>query len=270
MCVNSLRKILNLPKIEKMFPEHLIINFPVNDSNKFPNKIASTLIFYSSNKGSFMQKQHQVHNLIILDESGSMESIKDTIISGFNELVQTISGMESKFPDQKHFITFVTFNGLAQKILHYMEPANLLKEINTKKYNPQASTPLYDAMGMIIKKLDLSLQDKTDYNVLVTILTDGEENASEEYSGKAIKKLVEDLKQKNWTFTYIGTDHDVENFAFSISIENTMVFQKDIEGTRDMFAKERKARENYSHKLYANRTVSDNYFDDIDEESQAK
>ncbi len=35
-------------------------------------------------------QKHQVHNLIILDESGSMESIKDTIIQGFNEIVQTI------------------------------------------------------------------------------------------------------------------------------------------------------------------------------------
>lgn len=41
-----------------------------------------------------MRKKHQVHNLIILDESGSMGSIKSTIIQGFNELVQTIQGVE--------------------------------------------------------------------------------------------------------------------------------------------------------------------------------
>lgn len=59
-----------------------------------------------------MEKRHQVHNLIILDESGSMECIKRTIIQGFNELVQTIKGIEKQFPEQEHFISFVSFNGL--------------------------------------------------------------------------------------------------------------------------------------------------------------
>ena len=87
-------------------------------------------------------------------------------------------------------------------------------------------TPLYDAIGFSVNKIKLLLDDKTDYNVLVTIMTDGEENASKEYSGSAIKKIIDDLKQKNWTFTYIGTDHDVEKFAHSISITNTLVWQK--------------------------------------------
>ena len=39
-----------------------------------------------------MDKKHQVHNLIILDESGSMETIKKMIISGFTEIVQTVKG----------------------------------------------------------------------------------------------------------------------------------------------------------------------------------
>jgi hypothetical protein len=41
-----------------------------------------------------MKNKHQVHNLIILDESGSMSSIKSSIISGFNELVQSVKGIE--------------------------------------------------------------------------------------------------------------------------------------------------------------------------------
>ena len=79
-----------------------------------------------------MEKKHQVHNLIILDESGSMSSIKETIIRGFNELVQTIKGIEKQFPDQEHFITFITFNGLGQKMLHFMDPASKLMEINSQ------------------------------------------------------------------------------------------------------------------------------------------
>ena len=208
-----------------------------------------------------MENKHQVHNLIILDESGSMNSVKKATIQGFNETVQTIKGIEKKYPEQEHFISLITFNGIAQKLLHFIDPANKLNEIDEKRYNPDASTPLFDAMGFGINKLKQVLENRKDYNVLVTILTDGEENASREYSGKAIKELIEDLKQKNWTFTYIGTDHDVEGFAKAISIENTLFYKKSDAGMRDMFDKERKAREKYSQKIRAKEDTSKDYFD---------
>lgn len=108
-----------------------------------------------------MDKKHQVHNLIILDESGSMLSIESTIIQGFNELVQTIQGIEKQFPEQEHFISFVSFNSLGQRLLHFMEPACKLRQIDDKSYNPDASTPLYDAMGFGINKLKQALDGQT-------------------------------------------------------------------------------------------------------------
>lgn len=208
------------------------------------------------------EKKHQVHNLIILDESGSMESIKNTIIQGFNELVQTIQGIEKQFPEQEHFISFITFNTLGQKLVHFIDPASKLKSIDDKSYKPSSLTPLYDAMGFGINKLKQVLENRTNYNVLVTILTDGEENASKEYSGNDIKKLVEELKLNRWTFTYIGTDHDVEKVAFSLSINNTLVFAKTDADIRDMFEKERGARAVYSKKIRFNEDTSSNYFEE--------
>lgn len=212
-----------------------------------------------------MEKKHQVHNLIILDESGSMESIKNTIIQGFNELVQTIQGIEKQFPEQEHFISFVSFNGLGQKLLHFMDPVSKLKKIDDKTYNPDANTPLFDALGFSINKLKQSLQGQNDCNVLVTILTDGEENASKEFSGSAIKELIEELKQNRWTFTYIGTDHDVEKIAISLSINNTMVFEKNETDIKRMFMKEQSSRANYSKKIRFNQDTSSNYFKEMDD-----
>lgn len=217
-----------------------------------------------------MEKRHQVHNLIILDESGSMDSIKTTIIKGFNELVQTIQGIEKQFPEQEHFISFVSFNGLGQKLLHFIDPASKLKQIDDKNYKPDASTPLFDAMGFSINKLKQSLQGQTDFNVLVTILTDGEENASKEFSGNDIKKIVEELKQNRWTFTYIGTDHDVEKFAQSLSINNSMVFAKSSKGIKDMFVKDQNARVQYSKKIRFDEDTSSNYFDDTEDDNNKK
>lgn len=215
-----------------------------------------------------MEKKHQVHNLIILDESGSMESIKNTIIQGFNELVQTIQGIEKQFPEQEHFISFVSFNGLGQKLLHFMDPVSKLKKIDDKTYNPDANTPLFDALGFSINILKQSLQGQNDCNVLVTILTDGEENASKEFSGSAIKELIEELKQNRWTFTYIGTDHDVEKIAISLSINNTMVFEKNETDIKRMFMKEQSARANYSKKIRFNQDTSSNYFKEMDDNNE--
>ncbi|MCC6752939.1 MAG: VWA domain-containing protein [Saprospiraceae bacterium] len=189
-----------------------------------------------------MEKRHQVHNLIVLDESGSMASIKASIIRGFNEVVQNIQGMEVQFPEQEHFISFYSFNGLALKEHFFNYAAKSLTQIDEKTYNPSNSTPLFDALGASINKLKKLLADQTDYNVLVTILTDGEENASEEYSGNDVKALIEELKPNGWIFTYIGTDHDVEKMADSLSINQSMVWDKSEAGMASMFAQDRHFR----------------------------
>jgi len=130
-----------------------------------------------------MEQKHKVFNLIILDESGSMESIKQATISGFNEVVQTVKGVEQQFPEQEHFISLVTFNGLGIKTLLFNEPAKKLKPIDGDKYQPDSMTPLFDAMGLSLLKMKAVTENLTDYNVLVTILTDGMENTSREFSG---------------------------------------------------------------------------------------
>ena len=207
-----------------------------------------------------METKHQVHNLIILDESGSMESIKPSIIQGFNEIVQTVKGIVKEFPEQEHFISLVTFNGIGQKILHFIDPVSKLESIDEKRYQPNASTPLYDAIGFSFAKLRQVVENLADYNVLVTILTDGEENASKEYTGVAIKKLIEELKLNRWTFTYIGADHDVEKFAASISITNTIHFQKNEANMKAMFARESNSRANYSQKIREKKDTGDDFY----------
>jgi len=209
-----------------------------------------------------MATKHQVHNLIILDESGSMNSIKNSIIQGFNEIVQTVKGIEKQYPEQEHLITLITFNGLGQKVLHFIDPVNKLEEIDASRYKPDASTPLYDAMGFSFAKLRQALENVKEYNVLVTIMTDGEENASKEYTGVAIKNLIEELKLNRWTFTYIGTDHDVEKFATSISITNTMKFEKNAKDIAAMFEREKFARSKYSEKIRAKMDLWGDFYEE--------
>lgn len=204
----------------------------------------------------------KIYNLIILDESGSMEIIKKATITGFNEVVQNIKNIEKQFPEQKHFITFVTFNGNGIKTKLDKMPVVQLDLIDENTYQPDSMTPLYDALGLSILKLRHDLAGEKNARVLVTVLTDGEENASEEFTGSQIKKMIEEQKVKGWTFTYIGANHDVEKAAISISITNTMKFEPDEESMKEMFIKENKSRVQYSQRIRDKQEKGEGFYDD--------
>jgi len=214
-----------------------------------------------------MEATQKIFNLIVLDESGSMQVIKKQIISGFNELIQTIQGTADSLPNQKHLMTMVTFNGMGMKTLFENEDVHKLQPLTSQNYQPNSSTPLYDALGDTILRLKKVTDLIPDCRVLVTVLTDGEENASREYSGQDIKNLINKLSARNWTFTYIGTEHDVEHSAVTLAITNVMKFEASTEGISEMFVKERNARNRYYNNV--NRGT-DNQTAYYDEESDAK
>ena len=190
-------------------------------------------------------KTKRVFNLIIVDESGSMSIIRKQAFAGMNETLQTVRQMQEKFPDQEQHISLVTFD-TSHTTWHYDNtPASDTKNLDWKAYNPGGGTPLYDAMGSAISKVNAQIADCD--NVLVTVITDGEENSSQEWTLKMIRTMIEKLKKQKWTFTLIGTDNlDVETMAHSFAIEEHMEFQQTEAGTRAMFARERRSRERYN------------------------
>ncbi|MBO5710468.1 MAG: VWA domain-containing protein [Rikenellaceae bacterium] len=190
-------------------------------------------------------KAKRVFNLIIVDESGSMSVIRKQAFAGMNETLQTVREMQKKYPDTNQYVTLVTFDSDHTKWHYDNTPAADTKNLDWKAYNPCAATPLYDAMGKAISKVNAQI-DEGD-NVLVTVITDGEENSSEEWTLKMIRTMIEKLKKQNWTFTLIGTDNlDVETMAKSFAIDEHLEFQQDEAGTKAMFACERRSRERYN------------------------
>ena len=186
----------------------------------------------------------QVYNLIILDKSGSMSSIAKAAIAGFNETVGGIRSAQERFKDtQEHFVSLMIFCDCEKTMVYDMVPVDKVKDLTSREYRPCCCTPLYDAMGISINALHKAIKDKEDATAVVTVITDGLENASKEYSGQAIKALVERMKdEEGWNFAYIGTNQDVEATSASLSIDNHMAFADDEEGMREAWAKERKSR----------------------------
>lgn len=194
-----------------------------------------------------MQKKNskQVHNLIIVDESGSMSIIRKQAFTGMNETLQTIRQMQEKYPDQKQYVTLLTFDTGHTKWHYDNTPADKTQDLGWKDYNPGGGTPLYDAIGKGISKVNANVTEGD--HVLVTIITDGEENSSEEWTLKMVRNMIEKLKSQNWTFTLIGTDNlDVETMAHSFAIDEHLTFKEDEDGTHSMFEKERRSREHFN------------------------
>lgn len=187
-----------------------------------------------------------IFNLIIIDESGSMQSIKKEAIDSVNETIQTIRSAQKKHEEQEHFVSLVTFNDDV-KTVYECVPVDEIKELTAETYQPNCCTALYDAMGMSLNALRKKVAE--DDKVLVTVVTDGYENASKEYSGKVIKALVDELKAKGWVFAYVGANQDVEAVAASISITNTMHFEATCVGTTAMSEKLGRSRSRWFDKI---------------------
>ena len=183
----------------------------------------------------------KVFNMIIVDESGSMCVIKPQALAGINETIDTVKKMQKMHPEMEQRISLLTFDSCHKTFKYDNVRAESAHRLGIKDYNPGGGTPLYDAIGIAISKLNAQTSEHD--NVLVTIITDGEENSSMEYNLRMIKTLISKMKKQGWTFTLIGTDNlDVEGMAGSMNIDNHLAFTQDAKGTKEMFARESRAR----------------------------
>ncbi len=190
----------------------------------------------------------RVFNLIILDESGSMSSIEKQAVSGLNETFQTIRNAQKEHKEQQHFISFVTFNSAKIKTVMNRQAVSSDKKLKWTDYNPDDCTPLFDAMGRSLNELKGHVGEEDV--VLVTIITDGYENASREYSGRDIKNLVAQLKEKGWVFAYIGTNQDVDAVADDMGIRSRMHYEYSDLGASEMFRTESRSKREFFARLH--------------------
>ena len=192
----------------------------------------------------------QVFNVIILDKSGSMENIRQSAIDGFNETLNGIKKAQEKFTDtQDHFVSLVAFCACEMKQIFDKVPVADAKPLTAEDYQPCCCTPLYDAMGFTLNGMRKHVRAIDDAVVVVTIITDGLENASKEYNGKSIKELVEQLKGEGWTFTYMGANQDALEVAERMSIRNSRNFDYTHKGTCASMAKDCSTRMNFFSRL---------------------
>lgn len=188
-----------------------------------------------------------VHNLLILDESGSMQSIYNQALAGCNETIQSLRAADRRHANQSHRFSFVTFNSSGTRTILNDAPIAEVPDITEADFFPRECTPLYDAMGRAITALERRVKEID--RVLVTVVTDGEENDSNEYSLDAIRAMTERLREKGWTFIYMGANQDADEVAAQLNIYNKLTFEATVTGAMDMYRRCNKGQNYFFDKL---------------------
>ncbi len=158
-----------------------------------------------------------VEIVCILDRSGSMGSVLDDSIGGFNAFLAE----QKKLPGRAN-MTLVLFDNEYQEAVTSQDIANVAP-LTRETYVPRGSTALYDAIGRAIGNVTekIAKTPKTDRptKVIVAILTDGQENSSREFQQKQVFDLVSAKREEDkWEFVYLGANQDAMTAGHSIGV----------------------------------------------------
>jgi hypothetical protein len=155
---------------------------------------------------------------MVLDRSGSMQFCRDDTIGAFNTYVETLA---KETPNA--VLTLTLFDTQAIEDVYTAKPITKVEKLTSDTFIPRASTPLYDAVGRSIGSLSAV---KADRKALV-ILTDGQENASREWTADKVKALLTEKQEKDgWLVIYLGANQDAfaEGNRFGTRSANTMPY----------------------------------------------
>jgi hypothetical protein len=179
------------------------------------------------------------HVTMILDRTGSMESIRHDTIGGFNTFLRG-----QKATPGTATLTLVQFDSRdPYEVIHNFVPIALAADLTPETYVPRASTPLLDTMGRGILDLERSLTllppDQRPGHVVFVVITDGQENASREFTREQVQKMIHEKQEADgWDFVFLSADLSAIAEAGDIGVQHraTLAFDKTAQGTKDAFA----------------------------------
>jgi len=190
------------------------------------------------------KKQQKLTNLIILDASGSMVSKLEEVRGGIKQIFNTIKEDAKKSP-KGIFNTIVVDFASANDFNVIVNSPRLedLKDSVADEYITRGMTALLDAIGK-----GFALIPKDSDAVFISIITDGAENDSKEYTTVGVQKLIADAKTKKWGVTFMGTTEDAINQAktWGIGQGSTMTFADSKDGVKKALSKLNTIRAYYS------------------------
>ncbi len=155
---------------------------------------------------------------LILDRSGSMQTIADDAIGGFNAF---LAAQRREPGSDTTRLTLVLFDD-QYEVPYKSIPLPEVPDLTTATFLPRGSTALLDAIGRTLAKMTRSFAARPDETkpgkVIIAILTDGHENASHEYTKLHIADLISEKRAQGWEFIFLAADQDAIATAATLRI----------------------------------------------------
>ena len=170
--------------------------------------------------------------VFILDRSGSMGGLESDTISGFNGML-----MKQKKEEGEVNVTTVLFDD-AIEVIHDRFPLDVVEPLTDEDYYVRGCTALLDAVGSTVKKVEniqkrLPEEMKAE-KIIFVITTDGQENASHEYTYKMVKEMIEKYQETGWEFIFMGANIDAVKEASNLGIrkKRAVTYRNDSKGVQ--------------------------------------
>lgn len=167
----------------------------------------------------------------ILDRSGSMNTLREAAVGGFNKFIA-----EQRKVEGEAEVSFVIFDDVVETVFSGVDLKEV-KELTQADFVPRGYTALYDALGQTITANRDTHSD--DVQTILVVMTDGAENASKEYSQPAIQALIKDVEATlGWETIFLGANIDVQSVARSLGIKgsNSVAFAANSKGMETAYA----------------------------------
>jgi hypothetical protein len=173
-----------------------------------------------------------------------MYTLKKSSIDGFNAFLKSQQALPGKAN-----MTLVYFSNDV-RTLFKSKNIKAVEELTDSTYRPQGGTALFDAIGKTTIEISKDIDEKRIKadRVLCVILTDGEENSSQEFKDKSkIKDLIEIQRGKSWEYIFLAANQDAfaEASSYGISTSNSLNFTANDADNTKLYRKMSKAATMY-------------------------
>jgi len=163
-----------------------------------------------------------VEIVFVIDESGSMGSLRQDVIGGFNTLIADQRKVEGAAN-----VTLFTFSNKVDLVLDSVD-LHAVEDLTNDSYQPGGMTAMNDAIGTALAKVLKEAPEKA----IINIFTDGEENASREYNYAKVKELTKQAEEKGYQIVFLAANIDEQSVGASLGFAKgaTRSFVADAQG----------------------------------------
>ena len=191
----------------------------------------------------------KIYNLVILDRSGSMMPLREAAVNGYNETLEVVRKAQQQYDlEQQNLITLTLFNDSVTDV-YDCDTVQNIPNLLARDYHPDGMTAMLDALGFSLTRLQKELDKLENATAVVTIISDGMENASRSYDLDQVVSLIDQLKEQGVMFVFMGTNQNVAMTAAALHIEEYKVFEYNTEGMKSAWQSGMKASEEYYDRM---------------------